>query len=552
MVNAVRKIWVALLVGVMLTAGGAGVAQAVDAPKWVAVLYVDAQRAVGLRWMPVQGATGYKVLRSETAGTGYAEIAATPQPQHFDTAVEPGSTYYYVLQAVAGADVSANGDEKTVKIPGKKKETLIAPAVSRALAQSATEFGKTTYKVSLFWDRTQGAIAYNVYRTTTKGEGYEMVASVPENQFFDTTVEGGTTYYYALSALDTSFQETERSADKEVLVKKSTAKRRVKKIRLKVQGRAADLLWFTQTGAGGGEFDYKEATDVAFSDDSNQVVAVGNTPKMIYVLDGTTGEYITKFGGKGTDPGKLLDPVGLDLDADDNVVVVDRMRSILSIFTLGGNFIREIALPKAVPPGITVDPPLKKGLRFQEVAVDHDTGDFYVVEANNSRIWVLDEGGTVQRIWGDPGYDVGQLNGPLYIRFDPDGNLATANLVSTRISTFSKEGEHLRSFGIKKAQVGGFVFMAGFDFDKEGNILVLDKASATLQAFLPDGRYLYNMANEAGDGGASLYTPKSVAISNDNRVFAVEGLVDIVKGFQITGAVPEPQQPPPEKKEAAE
>ena len=91
-------------------------AQAVDAPKWVAVLHVAAQEAVGLRWMPVSGATEYKVLRSTTAGSGYAEIASTAQPQHFDKEIEPGTTYYYVLQAVAGAEVSPNSEEKSVAI----------------------------------------------------------------------------------------------------------------------------------------------------------------------------------------------------------------------------------------------------------------------------------------------------------------------------------------------------------------------------------------------------------------------------------------------------
>ena len=42
--------------------------------------------------------------------------------------LEPGSTYYYVLQAVAGADVSANSAEKSVVIPGEKKKVVIPPA----------------------------------------------------------------------------------------------------------------------------------------------------------------------------------------------------------------------------------------------------------------------------------------------------------------------------------------------------------------------------------------------------------------------------------------
>ena len=54
------------------------------APKWVAALWVEAPKSVGLRWLPVENATGYQVLRSETEGKGHEEIAEVSQPQYFE------------------------------------------------------------------------------------------------------------------------------------------------------------------------------------------------------------------------------------------------------------------------------------------------------------------------------------------------------------------------------------------------------------------------------------------------------------------------------------
>jgi len=103
-------------------------------------------------WNPVPGSTGYKVLRSTTPGAGHKEIAAPAQPQFIDTTIEPGLTYYYVLQSVAGAETSANSEERSVAIPGEKNgRGAQAPEwVNVALAQT-TEFGKVTNRVSLAW-----------------------------------------------------------------------------------------------------------------------------------------------------------------------------------------------------------------------------------------------------------------------------------------------------------------------------------------------------------------------------------------------------------------
>ena len=74
MARIFKRSWVALVVTALATAWAVP-ALAIDAPNWVAVLYVEGQKMVGLRWMPVPGATEYKDLRSDTAGSGSAEIA---------------------------------------------------------------------------------------------------------------------------------------------------------------------------------------------------------------------------------------------------------------------------------------------------------------------------------------------------------------------------------------------------------------------------------------------------------------------------------------------
>lgn len=56
--------------------------------------------------------------------------------------------------------------------------------------------------VTLDWDTVVGADAYSVYRTTVSGEGYSLVAqNLVSNTFVDTTVTGGTDYYYIVRTI---------------------------------------------------------------------------------------------------------------------------------------------------------------------------------------------------------------------------------------------------------------------------------------------------------------------------------------------------------------
>jgi xylan 1,4-beta-xylosidase len=66
---------------------------------------------VALTWSPVQGAAGYVVSRAESAAGpwtgldhGGSDVLAVPDPWYGDAAVEKDTTYWYRVQATAGAD----------------------------------------------------------------------------------------------------------------------------------------------------------------------------------------------------------------------------------------------------------------------------------------------------------------------------------------------------------------------------------------------------------------------------------------------------------------
>ena len=531
----------ALVMGVVL-AGllSAGPAAAVDAPKWVAALYIEAQRSVGLRWMPVPGATGYKVFRSEKPGAEYKEINAAAQPQFFDQGLEPGSVYYYVLQTVAGAGVSGNSEEKKVVIPGQKQKKVAPPEWSMdPVLQETTEFGKTSFKVVLFWGKIKGALAYNVYKTLTPGKDYALLASGEENQISDVAVEAGKTYYYVLTALDGSFQETGYSAERKIVVEAEKVDLKKKYVKLNIAPRTTVKLWEKTKGADNGKFDLFEPFDLALDERGDTLYATSNSSQQVYGLKASTGELRYVIGGKGQDPGLFLYPLGLDVDGDGVLYVVDRTKVTIQTFS-NGKFAKEF--PLVLPPNEKVEGTPKP----MDIAIDRKSGDMYVADRGINRIWVLDSAGKFQRFVGERGTKIGQIMVPEYLGFDPAGNLVVINSNQTRVSTYNKgDGAHLSSWGEARPGVGTFIFIGGFSYDKEGNIVVVDKSSSMAQGFLPDGRYLFNLANEKGDGGMPIFSPKTLLIDSKNRAFVAEGLVDRISVYQITGPVPPPQEEAP-------
>lgn len=531
--------WTAVLIAVaVLAAGRVSPAAAVDAPRWVAVVFVEAQMAVGLRWMAVPGATGYKVLRSEKSGADYKEITTAAQPQYFDATVERGTTYYYVLQAVAGAEVGPKSDEKTLTIPGQKQKTVKPPQWNKVVVQDTTEFGKTTYKVGLFWTPSSDAIAYNLYKSTESGKGYQLLLSMPEAQAVDVAVEGDKTYYYVLTALDGSFQETPYSAEQKVVIEKKKEVAAVrKKIRLELKPRSSKKVWSKARYDDMGKFNLWEPADLALDERAGLVYVSSVNTSQVYCLNADTGALVSVIGTQGKEPGQFLTPSGIGVDSDGLIYVSDRARRMILIFD-GEKFKKEF--PLEIPPnlGISGEP------APMDVTVEKSSGDIFVADAGLKRVWVFDSAGKFQRFLGEPGDEVGKLNYPIWLSFDPAGNLVVIDSGLTRVVTYKPDGTFLSSWGERKPGVGTFLFIGGHSYDKEGNILVFDAGSNTLQGFLPDGRYLYHVANADGTKGVELFAPKRVVVDSKNRIYFGEGLVDRVNCVELTGAVPPPQEEP--------
>jgi fibronectin type 3 domain-containing protein len=177
--------------------GGGGGGTAPAAPAGLAATAANAQ--VNLTWNASSGAAGYFIKRSTTSGSE-TQIAAQSTTTYTDNAVTNGTKYYYVVSAYNSYGPSANSAEVSA--------TPAAPPPSAPTGLVATPGNAL---VALTWTASAVATSYNVKRSTTNGSGYQTVGSPTTTSFTNIGLTNGTTYYYVVTAVNSSGESTPSS-----------------------------------------------------------------------------------------------------------------------------------------------------------------------------------------------------------------------------------------------------------------------------------------------------------------------------------------------------
>jgi subtilisin family serine protease len=152
----------------------------------------------------------YSVYRSTNSGSGHSQIASgIGSSAYSDNSANNGTTYYYVVTAT---DTSGNESQDSSEVSA----TPTAPAdTTPPAAPTGLSASGGNGSVSLDWDNSSAGDldAYSVYRSTSSGGSYGLVASgVGSSDYVDNGVSNGTAYYYLVTATDTSGNESSDSS----------------------------------------------------------------------------------------------------------------------------------------------------------------------------------------------------------------------------------------------------------------------------------------------------------------------------------------------------
>jgi fibronectin type 3 domain-containing protein len=198
------RVWIAglaitLLAGCGGSGSGSGNGGTASAPGAVPGIVTGLTVTAGdgeltITWDAVAGATSYNLYRSTSQGSQGTLIGSSAGTSYTDSTVANGATYSYVVTAVNAAGES----------PASAQSAPATPAVALSLPSAPTGVGATAAngQVTLTWNAAATATSYQVYRSTTQGQQGALIGSSAGTNYTDATAANGTTYYYAVSALN--------------------------------------------------------------------------------------------------------------------------------------------------------------------------------------------------------------------------------------------------------------------------------------------------------------------------------------------------------------
>jgi hypothetical protein len=110
----------------------------------------------------------------------------------------------------------------TGSVTGKVTITSTATNSPNSVSVTGTGISSTSHSVTLNWTASSstGVVGYYVYRSTTSGASYSRLNSSPSAaiKYTDGTVSSGTTYYYVVTAVNSSGTESAKSGQVTAIV----------------------------------------------------------------------------------------------------------------------------------------------------------------------------------------------------------------------------------------------------------------------------------------------------------------------------------------------
>lgn len=255
-------------------------------------------------------------------------------------------------------------------------------------------------------------------------------------------------------------------------------------------------------------------------------------------------KVVLTWGQEGTGDGEFHAPIGIAIDAHDEISVTEFKNNRVQRFDRDGKFLGKFAVEE-MPGGIAVD----------------RQGEIYVAPMMKHKICVYGQDGTLLREWGKKGAADGELDQPGGIAIGRDDTVYVADQVNRRIQAYSRDGTFLRKWGEYGKEPGQFDGVeklpnrtGGPNFvsiDREGFVWTTEAALGRIQKFSTAGKPLFafgsNTSERGGFGGRPKNLPGPIAVladplqrvwvsSTNHRVQAFSEAGELLYGFESLDA----------------
>ena len=216
--------------------------------------------------------------------------------------------------------------------------------------------------------------------------------------------------------------------------------------------------------------------------------------------------------------GALYNPLEICLDQQGKIFVSDAVRKEVLVLSPEGKTL--MALGKQEEIG-----------RPTGLALDEARNRLYVSDTAKHRILAYDLGGKFLFAFGERGSEPGQVNYPVNLAVDHDGNLLVTDSGNFRIQVFDGEGKFVNTFGQLGDTYGAFSRPKGIGVDSDNNIYVVDAAFSNFQIFNRDGKILLFVGAMGREPGM-FWLPTGIFVDRMDRVYVVDSINARIQIFQ--------------------
>ena len=242
-----------------------------------------------------------------------------------------------------------------------------------------------------------------------------------------------------------------------------------------------------------------------------EVVVVERVRNCVSIFS-STGDKIRSFGSRGTCYGQFFNPLGIAIDDDGNILVVENGNHRIQKLSSDGRFIAVVGtqgsdqLQFSRPVGIKINPQTKR---------------VYVVDQCNHRVQVLQPDLTLFSSISSHGNGPGQLNYPYDVAFDSANNVYVTDYSNHRIQVFTENGKFLRQIGRRGTGPGQLNNPSMITIDNEDKIYVTDCSNHCVSVFTNHGDNLTSFGSQ-GSGPGQFTNPRGIAVDSVGMVYVCD------------------------------
>jgi len=275
---------------------------------------------------------------------------------------------------------------------------------------------------------------------------------------------------------------------------------------------------------GGDKLGLRHPSNVRLTSDNRILVLDGVSNRVVsYSYE---GKFLGSFGKGGTGDDELSYPLGMTIDAKDNIYIADSGNARVQVYNQDGKHLQQIKLPQS-----------KKQKRPDptDVAIDNQRQLLYVVDNENHLVVVysLKENKFIHAVGGMSHTQDG-FRWPFSLYIDHEGTVYVVDVINTRIRTILPEegfklGYDIGSWGVEK---GELFRPKGVAVNAKGQVFTADSYLGVIQMFNKKGKFQAVLSDGAGKV-KRFTTPTRLYFDHNGLLYVVEMFANRISVYRI-------------------